>query len=209
MPEAKRRKPRATPRAVSSMPSVAKPVARSSVRAQKCAISNFVSSSSGGSSLDCAKGINFVLKIGRVETVLIDEVGPQVAIGRSKADAPEGDPVEEVWKTYYRSIFNPARVKVGAMLREMPKKYWRNMPETALVPESPAAHYNLGCALAADGKDVAEHLALGVAQPLPVVGPDVRGEPVGQRQAMRGDAEDVRVRVRARDGGSRTLEIRI
>ncbi|CAM3266696.1 Type-4 uracil-DNA glycosylase [Sphingomonas antarctica] len=53
----------------------------------------------------------------------------------SKADAPAGDPVEEVWKTYYANIFNPARVKVGAMLREMPKKYWKNMPETVLVPE--------------------------------------------------------------------------
>jgi DNA polymerase len=55
--------------------------------------------------------------------------------GASKADAPDGDPVEAVWKTYYASIFNPARVKVGAMLREMPRKYWKNMPETALVPE--------------------------------------------------------------------------
>jgi probable DNA metabolism protein len=55
--------------------------------------------------------------------------------GASRADAPEGDPVEAVWKTYYAAIFNPARVKVGAMLREMPKKYWKNMPETALVPE--------------------------------------------------------------------------
>ncbi|HYD11302.1 MAG TPA: UdgX family uracil-DNA binding protein [Allosphingosinicella sp.] len=54
--------------------------------------------------------------------------------GASRADAPDGDPVEAVWKTYYASIFNPARVKVGAMLREMPKKYWKNMPETALVP---------------------------------------------------------------------------
>ena len=45
----------------------------------------------------------------------------------------EGDPVEETWKTYYASIFNPARVKVKAMLKEMPKKYWANMPETALV----------------------------------------------------------------------------
>lgn len=52
----------------------------------------------------------------------------------TRADAPEGDPVEEAWKTYYASIFNPARLKVGAMLKEMPKKYWRNMPETALVP---------------------------------------------------------------------------
>jgi uracil-DNA glycosylase len=54
--------------------------------------------------------------------------------GASKEDAPDGDPVEEVWKTYYASIFNPARVKVGAMLKEMPRKYWKNMPETALVP---------------------------------------------------------------------------
>jgi uracil-DNA glycosylase len=54
--------------------------------------------------------------------------------GASKADAPEGDPVEDVWKTYYASIFNPARLKVGSMLKEMPRKYWKNMPETALVP---------------------------------------------------------------------------
>ncbi|MEH3157713.1 MAG: UdgX family uracil-DNA binding protein [Sphingomonas taxi] len=55
--------------------------------------------------------------------------------GASKGDAPEGDPTEEVWKTYYASIFNPARVKIGAMLKEMPRKYWKNMPETALVPQ--------------------------------------------------------------------------
>ena len=59
--------------------------------------------------------------------------------GAQKSDAPEGDPIEDVWKTYYANIFNPARVKVGAMLREMPKKYWKNMPETALVPELLAA----------------------------------------------------------------------
>jgi hypothetical protein len=55
--------------------------------------------------------------------------------GATRADAPDGDPVEEVWKTYYASIFNPARVKVKAMTKEMPKKYWKNMPETALVGE--------------------------------------------------------------------------
>ena len=54
--------------------------------------------------------------------------------GATKADAPEGDPTEEVWKTYYASIFNPARLKKGMMLKEMPRKYWKNMPETALVP---------------------------------------------------------------------------
>jgi DNA polymerase len=53
--------------------------------------------------------------------------------GATKGDAPGGDPIEEVWKTYYASIFNPARLKVGAMMKEMPRKYWKNMPETALV----------------------------------------------------------------------------
>ena len=53
--------------------------------------------------------------------------------GATRRDAPSGDPLEETWRTYYASIFNPARLKVGAMLKEMPKKYWRNMPETSLV----------------------------------------------------------------------------
>ncbi|WHU01440.1 UdgX family uracil-DNA binding protein [Sphingomonas sp. NIBR02145] len=55
--------------------------------------------------------------------------------GATAADAPGEDPVEDIWKTYYASIFNPARLKTGAMLKEMPRKYWKNMPETALVKE--------------------------------------------------------------------------
>ena len=52
----------------------------------------------------------------------------------TRADAPSGDPVEALWRKYYASIFNPARLKVGAMLKEMPRKYWKNMPEAALIP---------------------------------------------------------------------------
>ncbi|MFK4002483.1 UdgX family uracil-DNA binding protein [Qipengyuania sp. NPDC077563] len=52
-----------------------------------------------------------------------------------RSDAPGGDPMEDLWRSYYASIFNPARLKVGAMLKEMPKKYWKNMPEAALIPE--------------------------------------------------------------------------
>ncbi len=51
-----------------------------------------------------------------------------------KEDAPTVDAVEDQWRAYYASIFNPARLKVKAMLKEMPKKYWHNMPETTLVP---------------------------------------------------------------------------
>lgn len=54
--------------------------------------------------------------------------------GAKREDAPGDDPAEAVWKSYYASIFNPARLKIGAMLKEMPRRYWRNMPETALVP---------------------------------------------------------------------------
>jgi len=54
--------------------------------------------------------------------------------GVAKSQAPCDDDVESLWLTYYASIFNPARVKVHAMEAEMPKKYWRNLPEAALIP---------------------------------------------------------------------------
>jgi probable DNA metabolism protein len=53
--------------------------------------------------------------------------------GVSKADAPSEDRLEETWRRYYASIFNPARLKVKAMQTEMPKKYWRNLPEASLI----------------------------------------------------------------------------
>jgi uracil-DNA glycosylase len=88
--------------------------------------------------------------------------------GASKADAPAGDPAEEVWKTYYASIFNPARVEIGAMLKEMPRKYWKNMPETALVGEliKRAQARETGMVVASDLKlgDNAEKAWAGIAK---------------------------------------------
>ena len=57
------------------------------------------------------------------------------APGASRADVPDDDRLEEYWRTYYSSIFNPARLKIGAMQSEMPRKYWRNLPEAAAIPE--------------------------------------------------------------------------
>ncbi len=51
-----------------------------------------------------------------------------------REDAPDGDSFEEGWRGYYESVFNPARVNPTAMRAEMPKKYWRNMPEAAAIP---------------------------------------------------------------------------
>lgn len=44
------------------------------------------------------------------------------------------DDVEKLWQTYYANIFNPARLKIKAMTAEMPRKYWKNLPEAALIP---------------------------------------------------------------------------
>ena len=53
------------------------------------------------------------------------------------APKPENvsDPVlDDLWLTYYRTTFNPARVRLKAMVNEMPRHYWANMPEAAQVP---------------------------------------------------------------------------
>ncbi len=54
--------------------------------------------------------------------------------GQPKPDLPD-DASEALWITYFRNIFNPARLKVSAMQSEMPKKYWKNMPEAAAIPD--------------------------------------------------------------------------
>ncbi|MCB4811890.1 TIGR03915 family putative DNA repair protein [Methylovorus menthalis] len=47
----------------------------------------------------------------------------------------EEDASEALWLSYYRHIFNPARLKLKAMQKEMPKKYWHNLPEAELIEE--------------------------------------------------------------------------
>jgi probable DNA metabolism protein len=44
------------------------------------------------------------------------------------------DATDALWRTYFSNIFNPARLKVKMMMTEMPKKYWKNLPEAALIP---------------------------------------------------------------------------
>jgi DNA polymerase len=56
------------------------------------------------------------------------------APAEARPELPD-DAAEELWRTYFRNIFNPARLKIGAMQAEMPKKYWRNLPEAPLIPE--------------------------------------------------------------------------
>jgi DNA polymerase len=55
--------------------------------------------------------------------------------GARREDVPAEDGFSSGWETYYRAIFNPARLASGAMRAQMPKKYWRNLPETRAIPE--------------------------------------------------------------------------
>ncbi|MEH2556804.1 putative DNA metabolism protein [Bradyrhizobium algeriense] len=56
-----------------------------------------------------------------------------ITSGVAKSEAPTADRLEETWWSYYASIFNPARLKVQAINKEMPRKYWRNLPEASLI----------------------------------------------------------------------------
>lgn len=57
------------------------------------------------------------------------------APGTGKEAAPAEDELETLWKSYYGSIFNPARLNPEMMRSEMPVRYWQNLPEVQLLPE--------------------------------------------------------------------------
>ncbi|WP_019606509.1 TIGR03915 family putative DNA repair protein [Teredinibacter turnerae] len=60
----------------------------------------------------------------------------QLVFSPGLPQAPQiSDQVEELWCQYYASIFNPARLKLQAMQSEMPKKYWKNLPEAPLITQ--------------------------------------------------------------------------
>ncbi len=63
--------------------------------------------------------------------------GRQLTITRGIAENPIENPdaLEDTWRTYYRNIFNPARLKVKMMKQEMPMRYWKNLPEADLIDE--------------------------------------------------------------------------
>ncbi|BCX48205.1 uracil-DNA glycosylase [Haloferula helveola] len=62
-----------------------------------------------------------------------EKLGFTEGVAKDPCDDP--DALEDAWRTYYRSIFNPARLKTKAMQAEMPKRYWKNLPEAELIGE--------------------------------------------------------------------------
>jgi DNA polymerase len=54
------------------------------------------------------------------------------ALMRSAADIDDAG--ESLWLTYYRSIFNPARLNADLLRSHIPSRFWKNLPEGAIVP---------------------------------------------------------------------------
>jgi len=59
------------------------------------------------------------------------EFGP----GLPASTAPTSDQLEDLWKSHYAATFNPARVNLPLMRREMPARHWATSPETRIIPE--------------------------------------------------------------------------
>lgn len=56
--------------------------------------------------------------------------GPALMRGLADID----DAGEALWLTYYRSIFNPARLNAELLRSHIPSRFWKNLPEGAIVP---------------------------------------------------------------------------
>ncbi len=63
--------------------------------------------------------------------------------------AAAADAGEALWLTYYASIFNPARLNLATMAREMPRRYWAALPEAALIAPLAAAARQRSAAMVA------------------------------------------------------------
>ena len=55
--------------------------------------------------------------------------------GVPRSEAPPADELEDLWRSYYSSIFNPARLNTRAMKAEMPVRYWAELPELHILPQ--------------------------------------------------------------------------
>jgi uracil-DNA glycosylase len=55
--------------------------------------------------------------------------------GVPRSAAPAEDEFEELWRSYYTSIYNPARLNLDAMRAQLPVRRWEDLPESRSIPE--------------------------------------------------------------------------
>jgi len=55
--------------------------------------------------------------------------------GLTRQDAPSDDAVEDDWRRYYSATFNPTRVNPRLMASQMPRRFWRDLPEASAIQD--------------------------------------------------------------------------
>ncbi|HYO80507.1 MAG TPA: UdgX family uracil-DNA binding protein [Bryobacteraceae bacterium] len=53
--------------------------------------------------------------------------------GVPRSEAPTADALEDLWRAYYASTFNPARLNLSQMRTHMPERRWTTMPELQVL----------------------------------------------------------------------------
>jgi DNA polymerase len=53
--------------------------------------------------------------------------------GVPRSAAPTDDALEDLWRTYYASTFNPARLNVDVLQGHLPRRFWSQLPEAQLI----------------------------------------------------------------------------
>jgi DNA polymerase len=87
--------------------------------------------------------------------------------GVSRSAAPTGDALEELWRGYYASTFNPARVNLDLLRTHMPVRKWKNLPEARLIEDlSRSAAERTGSMVGKAIRSAAEFLPAGATLPV-------------------------------------------
>jgi DNA polymerase len=69
------------------------------------------------------------------ESLVWDRQKLTLAPGLPRAQAPREDDLENLWRLYYRTIYNPARLNLTAMRAQLPVRRWIDLPEARTIPE--------------------------------------------------------------------------
>lgn len=81
---------------------------------------------------DRFNGMNWVIMT-EDESMSWDQSEIHFSAGIPQHEALMEDSSEDLWKTYYAAIFNPSRIKISTMKKELPVRHWKTLPETELI----------------------------------------------------------------------------
>lgn len=62
-----------------------------------------------------------------------DGTALRLAEGLPRAADVSADGIESLWRVYYASVCNPARLNVKAMKAQMPVRHWETLPESPMI----------------------------------------------------------------------------